>query len=76
MWCHPDEPEDKVMGWQEPCKVQQEMKSPAPREEHLQAPGHAGCHPAGKDLCRKGPGNPGEHKVENESVMCPGNKED
>lgn len=52
------------------------MKSPAPREEHLQAPGHAGCHPAGKDLCRKGPGNPGEHKAENESVMCPGNKED
>lgn len=33
-------------------------------EEQPQAPEHARCHPAGKQLCRKRSRSPGGHQVE------------
>ena len=59
------------MGWQEPHEVQQvEVQSPAPEEEQPHAPVYAGGCQAGKQLDRKGPENPGGHKVEQDPAMC------
>lgn len=60
--CHPEGLWQSVeVGWQESHENQQEVQSPAPREEQPQAPGQAGGRPAGKLLCRKGPGGPVGH---------------
>lgn len=62
------------MGGQELFEVQQrEVQSPAARDEQHHVPVYAGGCLAGKQLCRRGPGDPGEHQVEREPVMshCP-----
>lgn len=46
------------------------VQGPAPGKKDPQAPAHAEGQPAGKWLCRKGPGSPGGH----ESTMCPCSK--
>ena len=48
---------------------QREMQSPAPREQQLQAPVRAGGQLAGKQLCREGPGDPGEQPADHEPVV-------
>lgn len=64
--CHPKGPQQAVeMVWQEP----QGMLNPALGEEQPQAPGHAGGHTAGKQLCRKGPG--GFHQIKHEPPIVP-----
>ena len=45
------------VGWQKSHEIQQgEVQSSSPGKEQPQAPGPAGDHPAGKQLCRKGSG--------------------
>lgn len=52
---------------EEPHEVQEEeIQSPEPEEEQLQAPGHAGGHPDGKQISRKGHWGPSRHQVEHE----------
>ena len=50
---------------------QGEVQSPAPGEEKCQAPAHAGNCLAGKQLCRKRPGGPGEHHDDHDLAMYP-----
>ena len=58
------------MDQQEPHAAQQrQVQSPAPGEEHPYAPIYAGGRLTGKQLGRKGPGRPGGHQVEHESVQ-------
>jgi len=52
-----------------------EIRSPAPEEEQPPAPVYAGGQPAGKQLCREGPGGPGAQQLEHERAACPGSKE-
>lgn len=51
--------------------VQQEVLSPALWAKQLQAPGHAGSHPAEKQPGREGPGFPGELQIEHEPAISP-----
>ncbi|GAB0181745.1 mitochondrial enolase superfamily member 1 [Grus japonensis] len=70
--CHPEGPQQAgEMDQQEPQVQQEEVQSPAPGEEQPHAPVYAGGHPAGKQLCRSVPGDPGGHQAEHEAAMCP-----
>lgn len=60
---------ETLTGWKSwfsaPHEVQQrKVQSSSPVEEHYHMPVHAGSHPAGKQLCRKGHEGPGGHQVE------------
>ena len=56
----------------EPHEVQQgEVQSPAPGEEQLQAPVHAGESPAGKQLYKKRSAGPDGHQVDHEPAIYP-----
>lgn len=69
--CHPEEPQqDGELGWQDPQEAQRrEMQRTVCWKEQPQASAHAGCHSAGKQLWRKGPGSSGGHQVWHEPVM-------
>lgn len=82
--CHPEEPllEDWRNGLTgSSCSSKKKKKKeerPAPGEEEPQAPGRAGSHPAGSQLCRKGPGiqqvecEPAVHTCSKEGCnICP-----
>lgn len=69
---HWEGPWQAQVGWQKSYKVQQGgVQRPAPGEEQLQVPVHAEGHPAGRKLCRKGPGSSGGHRAEHEPAVCP-----
>lgn len=69
--CHPEEPQqDGELGWQDPQEAQRrEMQRTVCWKEQPQASAHAGCHSAGKQLWRKGPGSSGGHQVWHEPLM-------
>lgn len=56
-------------------KVPGKVHSPAPVEEQSHTPIYTGTHPAGKQLGRKRPRDPGGLQVECEPAVCPCCKE-